>query len=246
MLSHRTIKNSTLRRRDFLERTNSERAVMRLCEHCSRLQKKCRVGNETDRCIECVYLDRKCNLTFFVMKWKRVKAERDRVLRELLNAHKQMQEIFARATRLQNQFVFLKNKKQTMIERKFRNIVELEKDERKTSESSLNDLLFDVSFEQIEISSDFDWLSFSTETVAEASDSSWDFSSIFKCSRYVRNLFTWLINETDLWYSVDLVYSLLRTRCSDSLNQFLKILFELMYSSLQTSKEKYQISNVFS
>ena len=119
-----------------------------------------------------------------------------------------------------------------MIEREFRNIVELEKDERKTSESSLNDLLFDASFEQIEISSNFDWLSFSTETVAEASDSSWDFSSILKCSRYVRNLFTWLINETDLWYSVNLVYSLLRTWCSDSLNQFLKILFEWMHSSL--------------
>ncbi len=43
-----------------------------------------------------------------------------------------------------------------MIERKFRNIVELEKNERKTSESSLNDLLFDVFFEQVEISSDFD------------------------------------------------------------------------------------------
>jgi len=67
-----------------------------------------------------------------------------------------MQEIFARATRLQNQFVFLKNKKQTMIEREFQNIVKLEKNERKTSESSLNDLLFDVFFEQIEISSDFD------------------------------------------------------------------------------------------
>ncbi len=67
-----------------------------------------------------------------------------------------MQEIFARTTCLQNQFVFLENKKQTMIEREFRNIVELEKEERKTSESSLNDLLFDVSFEQIEISSDFD------------------------------------------------------------------------------------------
>ncbi len=83
-----------------------------------------------------------------------------------------MQEIFARTTRLQNQFVFLKNKKQTMVEREFRNIVELEKNERKASESSLNDLLFDVFFEQVEISSDFDWLSFSTETVAEASDSS--------------------------------------------------------------------------
>jgi len=43
-----------------------------------------------------------------------------------------------------------------MIEREFQNIVELEKNERKTSESLLNDLLFDVFFKQIEISSDFD------------------------------------------------------------------------------------------
>ena len=245
MSSHCITKNSILRRRDFLERMNSERAVMRSCEHCSRLQKKCRVDNDFDRCIECVRLDRKCNLTFSMMKWKRIKTERDRVLDELLNAHKQMQEIFTRATRLQNQFVFLKNKKQTMIERKFWNIVELEKNERKASESSLNDLLFDVFFEQVEISSDFDWLNFSTETVTEASDSFWDFSSILKYSRYVRNLFTWLINETDLWYSVDSVYFLLRIRHSDFLNQFLKILFELMYSSLQTSKDWYEILNVF-
>jgi len=67
-----------------------------------------------------------------------------------------MQEIFARTTHLQNQFVFLKNKKQTMIERKFRNIVKLEKNERKTSESLLNNLLFDLFFKQIELSSDFD------------------------------------------------------------------------------------------
>ncbi len=133
-----------------------------------------------------------------------------------------------------------------MIEWKFQNIVELKKEEIKTRKSLLNDLLFDVSFEQIEISSDFDWLNFSTETITEASDSFWDFSSIFKCSRYVHNLFTWSINETDLWYSVDLIYSLLRTQHSDSLNQFLKILFELMYSSLQTLKEKYEILNVFS
>ncbi len=241
MSSHCTIKNFILRCKDFLERTSSERAVMRLCEHCSRLQKKCHVNNETDRCIECMHLDRKCDLTFSMMKWKRIKTERDCILRELLNAHKQMQEIFARTTRLQNQFVFLKNKKQTMIEREFQNIVELEKDERKISKSLLNDFFFDVSFKQIKISSDFDWLNFSTETITEASDSSWDFFLIFKCSRYVHNLFIWLINEIDLWYSVDLIYSLLRTRCSDSLNLFLKILFELMYSSLQTSKEKYEI-----
>ncbi len=59
-----------------------------------------------------------------------------------------------------------------MIEWKFQNIVELKKDERKISESLLNDFLFDMSFKQIEILSDFDWLSFSTETVTKASDNS--------------------------------------------------------------------------
>ncbi len=43
-----------------------------------------------------------------------------------------------------------------MIEREFWNIIKLKKDERKTSKSLLNNLLFDVFFEQIEISSDFD------------------------------------------------------------------------------------------
>ncbi len=37
------------------------------------------------------------------------------VLNELLNIHKQMQEVFTKVTCLQNQFVFLKNKKQIMI-----------------------------------------------------------------------------------------------------------------------------------
>jgi len=67
-----------------------------------------------------------------------------------------MQKIFAKATHLQNQFEFLKNKKQMMIERKFQNIVKLKKDERKTSKSLLNNLLFDMFFKQIEISSNFD------------------------------------------------------------------------------------------
>ncbi len=43
-----------------------------------------------------------------------------------------------------------------MIEWKFQNIVELEKDERKINELLLNDFLFDMFFKQIEISSDFD------------------------------------------------------------------------------------------
>ncbi len=77
-----------------------------------------------------------------------------------------------------------------MIERKFQNIIKLKKEEARISESSLNNLLFDVSFKQIKISSNFNWLSFSIETIIEVSDSSWDFFLIFKCSWYVCNLFT--------------------------------------------------------
>ena len=67
-----------------------------------------------------------------------------------------MQKTIIKIIYLQTQFQFLKNKKQFMIERKFRNIAKLEKNERKFNESTLNDFFFDVFFERIEIFSDFD------------------------------------------------------------------------------------------
>ena len=92
-----------------------------------------------------------------------MKTERDRVLHDLLDVHRKifeinikMQKTIAKITRLQIQFQFLKNKKQFMIERKFRNIAELEKNKRKFNESTLNNFFFNVFFERIKISSDFD------------------------------------------------------------------------------------------
>ena len=119
MFSHYTIKNSILRHKDLLEHMSFKYAIMHLCKHCSRLQKKCHVDNKTYHYIKCIHLDCKCNLTFSMMKWKRMKTEHDHVFHELLNIHKQMQKIITKVTYLQNQFVFLKNKKQTMIEWKF-------------------------------------------------------------------------------------------------------------------------------
>ena len=159
---------------------------MRPCDNCSRLNKECRVGNESDRCMECVRLNRKCDLAFSAVEWRRVKNERDRVYQELLESHRKVteassaimeasklqQEAVAKATRLQTQFQFLENKEQKMIEREFRNIAELEEDERKSSQPSLDGLLFDVSSEQFEVPPGFDWLDSSVGTVAEASGSS--------------------------------------------------------------------------
>ena len=68
MSLHRTIKNLTSRKRYLLKRADSERLVMRSCENYNRLKKKCRVNTEFDRYIKCVRLDRKCDLTFFVVK----------------------------------------------------------------------------------------------------------------------------------------------------------------------------------
>ena len=93
-------------------------------------------------------------------------------------------------TRLQTQLQLLEDKKQKMIDWEFQNIAKLKKNERKSSELTLNDFLFNVFFERFEIFSDFDWLNFSVKTVAEASDSLWDFSLILKYSWYVYILFT--------------------------------------------------------
>ena len=66
-----------------------------------------------------------------------------------------MQKIVIKIIRLQTQFQFLKNKKQFMIKKKFRNIAKFKKNEKRFNESTLNNFLFDVFFERIEISSDF-------------------------------------------------------------------------------------------
>ena len=60
-----------------------------------------------------------------------------------------------KVTRLQAQLQLLENKKQKMIDREFQNIAKLKKDKRKSSEFTLNNLLFDVSFERFEISLNF-------------------------------------------------------------------------------------------
>ena len=214
---------------------------MRFCNHCFNRFVKCRVDTDFNRCVECVRLGCKCDLIISEAEWERVRKKWARLRAEL-------SETLTRAAHLQKQQELIESRWKNMMRRKFKNIEELEKNEhRRTIESSINDLLFNVDFEQLEIPSDFDWLSsFFAEIVEEASDSSWDFSLIFKCSRYDHNLFTWSINEADLWCLADLVYLLLRTRCSDSLNRSLKILSELMYSRSQISTDKYEISNVFS
>ena len=75
---------------------------------------------------------------------------------------------------------------------KLRNIDDLKMKKRISNIFIFNEFLIDVQFEKLEFFANFDdWVTnFFSETVAEASDSSWDFSLTLKCLRYVRNFFT--------------------------------------------------------
>ena len=121
---------------------------MRPCLDCFKQGKICRVNDNSDSCIECIRLDSDCTLSFSAIKWRRIRKERDRVFREL-------KETSAKAARLQKQFEILDEKERAMIEQKFHNIAELEEKKKQADEPSLDDLLFNVFFEQFEIPSDF-------------------------------------------------------------------------------------------
>ena len=86
--SRRIIRNFILRKRSILKRVDSNRLVMRFCENYNHLKKKCRVNIESNKCIKCIRLRRKCDLIFLMMIWKKVKNERDRVLSEFKTAHR--------------------------------------------------------------------------------------------------------------------------------------------------------------
>ncbi len=171
----------------------NDSSVMHFCNHCFNHFVKCRVDTDFDRCIECVHLDCKCNLIISETEWERICKKQTHLRAEL-------SETLTKAACLQKQQELIESHWKNMMQRKFKNIEELKKNEHHwTTESFINDLLLNVDFKQLKISSDFNWLlSFFAEIVEEASDNSWDFSLIFKCSRYDRNLFTWSINETDL------------------------------------------------
>ena len=162
--------------------------AMRVCFNCERTSKfdKCKVNERSFKCVKCIRFNCDCDLTFFSsVKWRRLESQRQKLQTEF-------RETFARMRRLQKQIEFLKFKKRKMMKSEFRNIDDLKMRKRVSNIFIFNEFFIDVQFEELELSADFDdWVTnFFSETVAEASDSSWDFSLTFKCLRYVRNLFT--------------------------------------------------------
>ena len=117
--------------------------------------------------MECIRLGKTCDLAISPTTLKKIHSERVRL-------RKEVREMRTKLLRLERQLEFVEDKEEELATTEWRNILELEGDERKVQEVVTSDLLFDVSAEQFALPEGFDWSAFpaSHETPVEAPGSS--------------------------------------------------------------------------
>ena len=133
---------------DILESSCVE--AMRVCRNCEKsgTSDRCKIGKDSDRCLECVRKACSCNLApFSAAQWTRVQRQR-------AEKSSQVKETLSKLLRLQKELEALERKSTSMVEDELRNITDLEEEETK-----MPDIDFDVSSEQLEFSTNFDWSS---------------------------------------------------------------------------------------
>lgn len=125
---------------------------MRPCRNCAMSGKAYCVGNDSEKCVECVRSGRGCDLAISPASIKRIHGERMRLKKEVREAR-------AKLSRLEKQLDFLEDKEEEMIVTEWKNIGDLEMDEAHSTESVAKtpELLFDVSSEQFQLPTDWNW-----------------------------------------------------------------------------------------
>jgi len=142
-------KNSFIRKKDLLDALRLVSLVMRSCCNCATSSKAYCVGDDSKKCVECVRFSRNCDLAISFASIKRIYEKRMRLKKEVREAR-------AKLSRLKKQLDFLEDKKKEMIVTKWKNIGDLEMNEAHFIESVVktSKLLFDVLFEQFQLSID--------------------------------------------------------------------------------------------
>ena len=142
-------RNSSLRKKDLLDALGPVSLAMRPCRNCAMSDKACCVGDDSKKCVECVRSNRGCDLAISPASIKRIHGERMRLKKEVREAR-------AKLSRLKKQLDFLEDKEEEMIVTKWKNIDDLKTNEAHFTESvaKTSELLFNVSFEQFQLSTD--------------------------------------------------------------------------------------------
>ena len=123
---------------------------MRVCKNCERSNTPdlCKVGGASDKCVECARKSYPCDLApFSPARWARIRRQRDAKLQEWKDAQ-------ARVTRIAAELGLLEREEREMVEGELQNIEEVERDEQNAGPDkspSVDDFLFDLSSEQVQL-----------------------------------------------------------------------------------------------
>jgi len=101
-------RNSSLRKKDFLDALESMFLAMRPCRNCASSNKIYCVDNDFKKCVKCVRSNCDCDLVISSASIKRIHEKRMRLKKEVRVAR-------AKLSRLKKQLNFLENKKKEII-----------------------------------------------------------------------------------------------------------------------------------
>jgi len=165
-------KLSAAQRRYNLVKTlaSSGTLSMRVCRFCQSAgtPDRCKLGDDSDRCLECVRKAVDCNLApFSPARWARIQRQR-------AEKSSQVKDTISKLLRLQKELEVLEKKQTDMVEDEIQNISEMEEADT-VHAPAVN---FDVSSEQLEYSNDFDWSSLGLPTGFLASSAPFADSSV--------------------------------------------------------------------
>ena len=147
-------KTSFQRRYSLLKTLSIDALAMRLCSHCTRLVKACKIADESNKCLECVRLSYACDLTpLDIDRYRRFEEQRKKLKVELRATIAKQQAKVVKQQHLIQQLKFVESEQQTMINVELQNIEELSQEERALSSSKF---VIDVLFEQVTLSNVFD------------------------------------------------------------------------------------------
>ena len=166
----RVSKNSSFRRRKLLKTSGVGREVMRPCKNCAAGNRPCKVGESSDKCLECVRLGRKCDLSFSPAEYRRLKEKRDEARKAWKQACAEAAAANAKVLHLAQQYEQLEAREQEMVENEWRNIAELEEEEH-LNEFPTDSFPLDLSSEQVEFPSDWDTVLMSSAVVPSGTSS---------------------------------------------------------------------------
>jgi len=145
------IKSSFYNRR-LIQLTELGNSIIRMrpCYRCNRLDKACRVQEDSEKCVEYVRKSCLCDLASLdTARWRRLEAQRKILKQQLRDTILKRREMQAKEDRLLSQLEYVENKQQTIVNGELQNLEEIALLAEEPVDGSFPEPVIDVVSEQI-------------------------------------------------------------------------------------------------